>query len=111
MNVKNHVQLIGHFGQNPEYFPSESGNHVAKVSLATNDSYKNKNGEKVTVTEWHNLVVFGSLAEIVNKFCSKGQNVVVTGSLKTRKYLNKENIEKYTTEIIVSDIVFLDKKQ
>lgn len=110
MNVKNHVQLIGHLGQDPEFFPNAEGNHVAKVNLATSESYKNKQGERVTITEWHHLVVFGSLAEIVHKYCTKGNNVVVTGSLKTRKYTNKDNIDKYTTEIIVSDIVFLDKK-
>jgi single-strand DNA-binding protein len=108
--MKNHVQLIGHLGQNPEVFNTENNKKILKISVATSGTYKNEKGEKVTTTEWHNCVAFGTRAEIIEKYCMKGSNVMVHGSLKTRKYTAKDNTERYATEILISDILFLDKK-
>jgi single-strand DNA-binding protein len=110
-NAKNYVQLIGHLGQNPELHKAESGTMIAKASIATSATYKNEKGERVTSTEWHNIVCFNKRAEILHNYTGKGAQVLVTGSLRTRKYQTKEGHDRYTTEIIVNDIVLLDKKQ
>jgi single-strand DNA-binding protein len=108
MSFRNRVLLVGNLGQNPELHVSENGTKVLKVSIATNDSYKNNKGEKVTSTEWHNVVVFGNRAEVVAKYCKKGSLVGVEGSLKSRKYTTSEGVDKYVTEIMANDIIFLD---
>lgn len=111
MNARNHVQLIGHLGQDPEFYNGADSKNVAKFSMATNHSYKDSNGNRVTKSEWHNIVIFGSLADIVQKYVKKGSNVLVHGSLRTRSYESKEGHTKYTTEIVASDILFMDNKQ
>lgn len=110
MNQSNFVQLIGHLGKDVELFKKEDSKAVGKVTLATTKRYKNTKGEQVTLTEWHTLVMFGGVAEIAEKYLKKGSHVLVTGSLKTRKYTTKEAVDKYITEIVVDDILFLDRK-
>ena len=110
MSLENEVRLVGHLGANPELFTAESGKKILKVSLATNETFKNDKGEKVTQTEWHNLVMFGKRAEVVAKYLNKGSHLAVDGKLKTRRYVDKAGIEKYVTEIIVNDALFLDKQ-
>ena len=107
-NLKNKVSLIGNVGNDPEITTLDSGKKVAKISLATNDSYKNANGEKVTTTEWHNLVVWNKLAEIVEKFVKKGSELAIEGKLT---YSNKEvdGVKKYFTSIVVRELLMLDK--
>ena len=107
-NLKNKVLLIGNVGNDPIVTNLESGKKVAKFSLATNDSYKNANGEKVTVTEWHNLVVWNKLAEIVKKYVKKGSELAIEGKLN---YSNteKDGVKKYYTSIVVSELLMLDK--
>lgn len=111
MNAKNQVQLLGNIGQEPELYTSEKGKKILKLSLATNETYKNQSGEKVTKTEWHNLVMFGSLAELTAKYLKKGSQALIQGKLTHRKYVNKENIEKNITEIVVDDVLFLDSNK
>lgn len=103
--------LIGHIGNDPEIVNLESGNKIAKFSLATNESYKNKQGEKVSETDWHNVVVYGKQAEIVEKYFQKGSKILVEGRSKTRSWEDKEGVKKYTTEVIMNSFEFLDSKK
>jgi single-strand DNA-binding protein len=109
-NLRNSVRLIGNLGAAPEVKNLEKGNKVAKLSLATNETYTNTKGEKVTDTQWHNLVVWGKPAEIVEKYLTKGSEIAVEGKLTSRSYTDKDGVKKYFTEIVVNDFLMLDKK-
>lgn len=109
-NLRNSVRLIGNLGAAPEVKNLEKGNKVAKLSLATNETYTNAKGEKVTDTQWHNLVVWGKPAEIVEKYLTKGSEIAVEGKLTSRSYTDKDGVKKYYTEIVVNDFLMLDKK-
>ena len=107
-NVDNQVQLIGFLGNDPE--PLSGGeNSYTKFSVATTESYTNKNGEKVKDTTWHNVVVWGKLAENVVKFMKKGSKVLVQGALKNNKYTDKNGIEREKFFIRASDFRLMDK--
>ena len=106
-NLKNRVNLIGNLGADPEFKELEGGKKIAKVRLATSESYKNKDGEKITDTQWHNLVMWGHKAEFVEKYLKKGQEVAVEGKLNHRSYDNAEGEKKYFTEIVVNEILML----
>jgi len=108
--LRNKVQLIGNLGQNPEVKELNGGKKVAKFSLATNETYRNKSGEKITDTQWHNLVAWGKTADIIEKYLKKGSEVAVEGKLLNRNYTDKDGIKRYVTEIQVSDLLMLDKK-
>jgi single-strand DNA-binding protein len=109
-NLRNSVRLIGNLGAAPEVKSLEKGNKVARINLATNESYKNAQGEKVTDTCWHNLVAWGKTADIVEKYLEKGSEIAIEGKLTSRSYNNKEGEKKYITEIVVNDILMLSKK-
>jgi single-strand DNA-binding protein len=109
--MKNKVQLIGNLGMNPEVVTFESGKELAKFSLATNETYRNASGEKVTDTQWHNLVAFGKTATIVKSYLKKGSEIAVEGKLVTRSYEDKNGSKKYVTEIIVQEVLMLDSKE
>jgi single-strand DNA-binding protein len=108
--LKNKVQLIGNLGNAPEVKTLESGKKMARFSVATNEIYRNAKGEKVTETQWHNLVAWGKVAEIVEKFLTKGKEVAVEGKLINRSYNDKEGNKKYVTEIQVSELLMLGAK-
>lgn len=108
--LRNKVQLIGNLGQNPEVKELNGGKKVAKFSLATNETYRNKAGEKVTDTQWHNLVAWGKTADIIGKYLKKGSEVAVEGKLLNRSWTDKEGVKRYTTEIQVSDLLMLGGK-
>ena len=105
--LRNNVQLIGNVGQEPTITQLESGKKVARISLATNENYKNANGEKQSNTEWHNLVAWGKTAEIVEKYVAKGKEIAITGKLTSRSYETKESEKRFVTEIIVNEILLL----
>jgi single-strand DNA-binding protein len=107
--LKNSVQLIGHLGQDPEIVNLESGNKLAKFSVATSDSYKNAKGEKVEDTQWHNVVAWGKTAEIVENYLTKGKQVAVEGKLIHRSYETKEGEKRYITEIKCNELLMLGK--
>ena len=109
--LRNKVQLIGNLGNNPEVITLESGKKLAKFSIATNESYKNAQGEKVTDTQWHNVIAWNKTAEIVEKYLSKGNEVAVEGKLTSRSYEDKEGVKKYITEIVVNELLMLGGKQ
>jgi len=108
--LKNKVQLIGNLGSNPEIKTLDGGKKLAKFSIATNESYRNANGEKVTETQWHNLVAWGKLAEIIEKYITKGSEVAVEGKLTYRTYNDKDGVKKYFTEIQVNELLMLGEK-
>jgi single-strand DNA-binding protein len=103
----NKIMLIGNIGGEPEIINLESGSKIAKFSLATNESYKNKQGEKVQETEWHNIVVFGKQADIVENYFTKGMKVYVGGKTKTRKWQNQQGENRYATEVQMREFEFL----
>lgn len=106
----NKVILVGTVGKDPEVRYSQSGSANATLSLATNEMWKDKNGEKQERTEWHRLKFFGKLAEIAGEYVKKGQQLYVEGSLRTDKYTDKQGIERYTTDIIVNEMQMLGGK-
>lgn len=105
--LRNKVQLIGNLGNDPEIVTTESGAKLAKFSLATNETYKNAKGEKVTDTQWHNVVAWGRTAEVIEKFLNKGKEVVVEGKLVSRSYETKEGEKKYITEIRCNEFLMM----
>ncbi len=105
--LRNKVQLIGNLGNAPEIRTTENGKKMARFSIATNESYKNANGERVTETHWHNLVAWGRLADIADRFLEKGREVAVEGKLVTRSYEDKSGVKKYFTEIQVNELLLL----
>ena len=108
--IKNKVQLIGNLGNNPEIKSLDSGKKLAKLSIATNETYKNSKGEKVTDTQWHNLIAWGKTAEIIEKYLKKGSQVAVDGKLVNRNYTDKEGKKHYITEVQVNDVLILGPK-
>lgn len=108
--IKNKVQLIGHVGNDPEIKSFEDGKKVAKISLATNESYQNAKGEKVDETQWHQLVAWGKLADLAEKFLKKGSECAVEGKLMYRDYTDAKGMKRYITEVQLNEILFLDKK-
>ena len=107
--LRNKVQLIGNLGQDPEIVNLDNGGKLAKFSVATNEIYKNNKGEKVTDTQWHNVVAWGKTAEIVENYLAKGNEVAVEGKLIHRSYENKEGEKRYITEIKCNELVMLGK--
>ena len=108
----NKVILIGNLGRDPEVRYSNAGAAIANVSIATSDSWKDKNtGEPVEKTEWHRVVFYRRLAEIVGEYLKKGSKVYVEGSLQTRKWQDKEGQDRYTTEIVANEMQMLDSRQ
>ena len=108
--LKNKVQLIGNLGNAPEVKSIEGGKKLVKFSVATNESYRNAKGEKITETQWHNVVAWGKVAEIAEKFLSKGSEVAVEGKLIYSNYTDKDGVKKYFTEIQVSELLLLNSK-
>ena len=109
--LRNKVQLIGNLGNTPEIITLDSGKKLAKFSIATNESYKNAQGEKVTETQWHNLIAWGKTAEIVEKYLKKGKEIAIEGKLTNRSYEDKEGVKKYFTEIVINELMMLGSKK
>ena len=107
----NRVILIGRLGKDPEVRRLETGAVVAKFSLATNESYKDKEGNRVDQTEWHNVVVWRTQAEIAEKYLKKGMLVYVEGKLTHREYTDKDNQKKYFTEVVANNFQMLESKR
>lgn len=107
----NKVILIGHAGNDPEVRTLETGAVVARVSLATNESYKDKEGNWQTQTEWHNLILWRDLAERARDNVKKGSTLYVEGKISSRKYTDRDGVEKSITDIVVNSFRVLDKKE
>ena len=110
MAALNKVLLIGNLGADPEVKTLQSGDKVAVIRLATTESYKNKNGEKVEDTEWHRIEFWGGLAGVVEQYVSKGDSIYVEGRIKTDKYTDANNVEKYSTKIRATNMQMLSRK-
>ena len=108
--LKNHVQLMGHLGQDPEVVNLESGKKLVKFSIATNEFYFDNSGEKVTNTYWHNIVAWGKTASFIETYVKKGQEVLLRGKLAPRSYETKDGEKRYITEINCSEIVPTSQK-
>jgi single-strand DNA-binding protein len=110
-NIRNRVQLIGRLGGDPEVKSFESNKKIAKLNIATNDSYQNAKGERVETTEWHNVVAWNKLAERAEEYLLKGMEVMVEGKLTHRQYTDKEGTKRYITEVEATDIVLMGSKK
>ncbi len=108
--LRNKVQLIGNLGNAPEVRKTESGKKLVKFSVATNEVYHNAKGEKVKETQWHNLIAWGKIADIIEKYLNKGVEVAIEGKLITRNYNDKEGNKKYITEIQVNELLMFGGK-
>ena len=108
--LRNSVKLIGHVGQTPEIKNLENGRKEANFSIATNEFYYNKAGEKVTQTYWHNLVAWGKTAEIIENYVDKGKEIAIEGKLTNRTYETKDGEKRYITEVLVNEVLLLGVK-
>jgi single-strand DNA-binding protein len=109
--LKNTVSLIGNLGGDPEFKTLEGGNALARFSVATNESYKDKKGEWVTTTQWHNVVAWGKTAELSNKLLKKGAEVVLEGKLVNDAYTTKEGEKRYKTEVNLREFMVLNREK
>ena len=107
----NKVILVGNLGKDPEVRYLEGGIAVARFTLATNETYKDKQGELKDHTEWHNVVLWRKLAEVAEKILKKGAQVYIEGHLRSRSWEDKEKIKRYTTEIVGENLVLLGKRE
>ena len=110
MSSVNKVILIGNVGKDPECRYTEAGTALANLTLATTNRWKNKQGEPQEETEWHRVVAYGKLAEIIEKYVQKGKPLYIEGRLQTRKWTDKQGVDKYTTEIIAESVQMLGQK-
>ncbi len=108
--LRNRVQLIGNLGMDPEVKSFDKEKKMARISIATKEVYYNAKGERVQDTQWHNIVMWGKTAEIAEKFLKKGQEIAVEGKLVNRSWETKEGEKRYTTEVVVNELVMLGKK-
>ena len=111
MRGLNRVTLIGNIGNDPEYKTLQDGTPVAKFSIATTESYRLKNGETQSHTDWHTIIAWRGLATFANQYIHKGGLLYVEGKLRNRQYEDKEGMKKYVTEIVAEQIILLDKKE
>ncbi|MBL7903882.1 MAG: single-stranded DNA-binding protein [Bacteroidales bacterium] len=109
-SLRNRVQLIGHLGADPEIKTLESNKKIARLSIATNDEYTDKNGQKVKQTQWHNLVVWGKLAETCEKYLVKGREIAIEGKLTYRTWNDKDGKSHNITEVVVNELLMMGSK-
>jgi single-strand DNA-binding protein len=110
-NLRNSVRLIGNLGMDPEVKEVGNNKKIAKFSLATREVYKNEDGEKVTETQWHNIVAWGNQATLAEKYLKKGNEIAIEGKLTGRSYKDKEGVKRYITEIVVHEILMIGSKK
>jgi single-strand DNA-binding protein len=111
MRGLNKVLLIGNVGHDPEIKLLEGNIKVAKISLATTESYKDENGQTHANTEWHSIVLWRGLADLAEKYLHKGSLIHIEGKIKTRSYDDKQGNKRYVTEVIAEQLILLDKKE
>ncbi|RMF78260.1 MAG: single-stranded DNA-binding protein [Nitrospirae bacterium] len=111
MRSLNRVQLIGNMGQDPEVRYTNSGKAVCNFSIATTHTWKNADGVQQEQTEWHKIVAWGRLAEICGQYLHKGRKVYVEGRLQTRKWQGQDGTDRYTTEVVIDNMIFLGGRE
>ena len=107
--LRNKVQLIGNLGNDPEIITLDSGKKLAKFSLATNEYYKDADGQKQTKTDWHNLVAWNKTAEIIENYVTKGKEIAIEGRLTNRSWDDKDGNKRYSTEVVVNELLMFSK--
>lgn len=107
MRIRNSITIIGRIGQEPEHRALESGAEVCKISVATSERYNNKQGESVEETQWHTVIAWGKLAEIIKNYSARGQEVAVRGKMTYRKWEDKDGNARVSAEIIAQDFLIL----
>jgi single-strand DNA-binding protein len=107
--MRNKVQLIGYVGATPMIRETQNGKRLARLSLATNEEYKNAQGEQVRETTWHNVVAWDKLSAIVEQYVNKGSQIIVEGKIVNRTYADKDGVQRWATEIEARSILLLDK--
>ena len=107
----NSVRLMGRLGMDPEMKLFDNNRKLARTSLATNEVHKTGSGEKITDTQWHNLVLWGNNAEIAEKYLKKGKEIAVEGRLTTRSFTDREGRKHFVTEIVVNELLMITKKE
>jgi single-strand DNA-binding protein len=110
-NLRNKVQLIGHVGNAPEVINLESGKKLVKLTMATNEKYTNAKGDKVEDTQWHNLVVWSKLTNVIESYVQKGDESAIEGKLTNKSYDDKEGNKRYVSEIVVNELLMLGGKK
>ena len=105
--LRNKVQLIGNLGNAPQVITTENGKKLAKFSVATNETYTGRPGRKEKETTWHNIVAWGNVAEIAEKFLTKGKEIALEGKLINRSYTDKDGVKKYITEVQVNELLMI----
>jgi len=108
--LRNKVQLIGHVGNDPEIKTFDGGKKLAKLNVATNQSYKNEKGEKVEETQWHSLIAWGKTADIIENYVVKGKEIAIEGKLTHRSYEDKNGEKRYITEVVIEELLLLGSK-
>lgn len=108
--LRNRVQLIGRAGNDPEIKSFDNGKKLANINLATSEKYTNQKGERVEDTQWHRLVAWGKTAEIIEKYVTKGKEIVIEGKLANRSYDDKNGEKRYVTEIVINELLLLGSK-
>jgi single-strand DNA-binding protein len=109
--LRNKVQLIGHLGSKIELKTLESGKIVGNVSIATNESYRNQKGDKITETTWHRLVIWGKNAELIEKYTDKGSEIAIEGKISNRDYTDKDGVKRFITEIVVNEVLLMGSSE
>jgi single-strand DNA-binding protein len=110
-SIKNKVTLIGHIGNAPEIRSFDNNKKMARMSVATNESYKNQKGERVTETTWHNVVMWNGLADLAERLIKKGSEVAIEGKIVNRNYIDKDGNKRYFSEIQANEFLLLGKAQ
>ena len=108
--LRNSVRLVGNLGMDPEVKTFDTNKKLARLSIATNDSYKNDKGERITDTQWHNLVFWGAQAKLAEDLLKKGDEVAIEGKISNRSYVDKDGIKRYTNEIVVNEFLKITGK-
>ena len=109
-SLRNSVRLVGSLGMDPEVKSFDNNRKLAKVSIATNETYKNDKGEKITDTQWHNLVMWNGQANLAEQYLKKGDMISIEGKLASRSYVDKDGNKKYMTEVVVNDFMKMNNK-
>lgn len=111
MNIRNHVQLVGRLGANPEVKVLEDGKKVASFQLAVNESYTKQNGEKISKVQWHRVIAWGHLAGIAERILQKGTQVTIDGKLLNREYTGKQGEKRNATEVVANELFVVNKNE
>jgi single-strand DNA-binding protein len=109
--LKNSVRLVGNLGMDPEVKSFDNNRKLAKLVIATNETYKNDKGEKITDTQWHNLVIWGAQAKLAEDLLKKGDEIAIEGKLASRSYVDKDGNKKYVTEVVVNEFLKIGLKK